>query len=78
MIWRDTWVDAPGVVIISEQGQQNGELDAVLLALRLDILPGHPVEVTNEHGTRLRAHLPRDVEPFSVNVRITLTVEVTT
>ena len=78
MIWRDTWVDAPGVVIISEQGQQNGELDAVLLALRLDILPGHPVEVVNEHGTRLRAHLPRDVEPFSVNARITLTVEVTT
>ncbi|WP_144012462.1 hypothetical protein [Deinococcus sp. LM3] len=55
----------------------DGQLDAVLLGLRLDTLPA-TAHVTNEHGRALCVQLPRDVEPFSLNTRVTLTVEVTT
>ncbi|MCD0165249.1 hypothetical protein [Deinococcus sp. 12RED42] len=77
MIWRDTWDGTPGVVVITEHAEEDGQLDAVLLGLRLDTLPA-TTHVTNEHGRALRVQLPRDVEPFSLNTRITLTVEVTT
>ncbi|GGR62184.1 hypothetical protein GCM10008959_25160 [Deinococcus seoulensis] len=77
MIWRDTWDGTPGVVVITEQAEEDGQLDAVLLGLRLDTLPA-TAHITNEHGRALRVHLPRDVDAFSLNTRITLTVEVTT
>ncbi|BDP44845.1 hypothetical protein DAETH_48140 (plasmid) [Deinococcus aetherius] len=77
MIWRDAWEDAPGVVVMSEHGVQQGKLHAVVLALRLDALPA-AATLTNEHGAQVRVRLPRDVDPFSINTRIPLTVEVTT
>jgi hypothetical protein len=77
MIWRDRWDGTPSVVAITVQGEENGELDAVILALRLDTLPRAPVPLTNEHGHTLRATLPAGLDPFSINPRQTLTVEVT-
>lgn len=77
MIWRDRWDGTPSVVAITVQGEEDGELDAVLLALRLDTLPRDPIRLTNEHGQTLRATLPQGLDPFSINPRQTLTVEVT-
>lgn len=77
MIWRDTWEGAPGVVIISVQGDMNGELDAVIVALRLTTLPRH-VDVREASGRTLRLRLPVDLAPFSINARQTLTVEAST
>lgn len=71
MIWRDTWDSAPGVVIVSEQAVQDGELDAVLLALRLPALP-RTLSVSNERGETLTLLAPANIEPFSINVRVTL------
>lgn len=77
MIWRDTWAGATGVAIVSEGGVVDGELDAVILALRLPSLP-RTVSVTNEFGQQAQLLLPAGLEPFSINVRHTLkAVEVT-
>lgn len=71
MIWRDTWGGPPGVVIVSVRGVQGGELDAVLLALRLPELP-RTLSVSSEQGESLTLRTPPDVQPFSINTRVTL------
>lgn len=76
MIYRDTWAGAPGVVAITDRSVQGSLLDVTVLALRLDALPTAPLKLTNEHGDTLRVRLPAGVEPFSINPRVTLTVEV--
>ena len=75
MIWRDTWAGVPGVAVIAVDGPDQGVLGALVLALRLDTLP-RTVTVTDPQGRALRVHLPQDLEPFSITVRINLTVEV--
>ncbi|MVN88290.1 hypothetical protein GO986_16210 [Deinococcus sp. HMF7620] len=77
MLWRDTWAGTPGVAVITQGGEDHGQLDAVVLALQLDALPTAPVRLTNEHGHSLQVCLPRDVDAFSITTRIPLTVEVT-
>lgn len=77
MIWRDAWEDAPGVVAITENGVEAGQLHAVVLALRLGARAA-ATTLTNERGERVRVRLPSDLDPFSINTRIPLTVEVTT
>lgn len=71
MIWRDIWGATPGVVIVSERGLKGGELDATLLALRLPKLPP-TLSVTNERGEALTLRTPAGLDPFSINIRITL------
>lgn len=78
MVWRDHWDGTPRVVVITEHEEDGAALDATVLLVRFDGPPPATVDVTSERGRALRLHLPRDLTPFTLAPRQTLTVEVIT
>lgn len=74
MIWRDDWDGTPNVVILAEEGAQDGVIEDAVLFLLQDT-PG-PVTVTDAAGQRLTVHLPDDLPEGSGMIPgLDLTVE---